>query len=329
MSDWPLERDLERSFRAATETRERIAAFVRRTPLLRADGGRRLLKLESLQHTGSFKVRGAASAITAGDRPREIVAASTGNHGLAVAAIARTIEVPCRIFVPASAASAKLARLAQAGVELVSVDGDPLRAELAAREDCERREGALLVAPYNDRRVVLGQATLGLELLDELGGEAPDALFAAVGGGGLIAGLAIVLRSHWPRCRIVGCLPAASPAMAEAVAAGVVVDSPLRPTLSDATAGNIEAATITLAICAALVDEWALVEEAEIAAAMRGALLERHLAIEGAAAVALAASLRTEDGERHLVVLGGGNVGAETLRAIIQGAGRAAERADG
>jgi threonine dehydratase len=329
VSDWQLERDLERSFRAAVETRERIAAFVSRTPLLQADGGRRLLKLESLQRTGSFKVRGAASAITAAVRPREIVAASTGNHGLAVAAVARTLEIPCRIFVPASAAAAKLARLRQAGVELVSVDGDPLCAELAAREACDGRDGILLVPPYNDRHVVLGQATLGLELLDDLGGEAPDALFAAVGGGGLIAGLALALRTRWPRCRIVGCLPAASPAMAQAVAAGAVVDSPLRPTLADATAGNIEAATITLPICAALVDEWQLIEETEIAAAMRSALLERRLAIEGAAALALAASLGRDDGGRHLVVLGGGNVGAETLRTITSSRDRPAEVSDG
>jgi threonine dehydratase len=315
--DWQLERDPERSFRAAVDTRERIAGFVRPTPLLRSDDGRLLLKLESLQRTGSFKVRGAASAITAGRPPRGIVAASTGNHGLAVAAIARALEIPCRIFVPATAAAAKLARLRQAGAELIGVDGDPLRAELAAREACDAREGLLLVPPYNDPHVVLGQATLGLELLEELGTGAPDALFAAVGGGGLIAGLALALRARWPHCRLVGCLPAASPAMAEAVAAGVVVDSPLQATLADATAGNIEPATITLPICAALVDEWQLIEEAEIAAAMRSALLEHHLAIEGAAAVALAASLRRDDGERHLVVLGGGNVGAQTLRTVV------------
>lgn len=317
MIDWQLEGDLERSFRAAIDARERIADFVRPTPLLQADDGRRLLKLESLQRTGSFKVRGAASAITGGPRPRGIVAASTGNHGLAVAAVARALEIPCRIFVPAAAAPAKLARLRQAGVELIGVDGDPLRAELAAREACDGQEALLLVPPYNDPHVVLGQATLGLELLDELGEEVPDALFAAVGGGGLIAGLSLALRARWPHCRFVGCLPAASPAMAEAVAAGVVVDSPLRATLADATAGNIETATITLPICASLVDEWQLIEEAEIAAAMRSALLDQHLAIEGAAALALAASLRRDGDGRHLVVLGGGNVGVQTLLAVL------------
>jgi threonine dehydratase len=317
--DWVLERDLDRSVAAARETRERIAPFVRATPLVELDavaGTTRLLKLETLQRTGSFKIRGAAAALTAGERPRAVVAASTGNHGLAVASVAAALGLPCRVFVPASAAPAKLARLRMSGAELVEVEGEPLLAELAAREAAEQAPGTLLVPPYNDARVILGQATLGLELLDELA-DPPDALFVAVGGGGLISGVALAVRSRWPRCRIVGCLPAASPAMAAAVAAGRVVAAPLRPTLSDATAGGIEPGAITVAICAALVDEFAEIEEAEIAAAMRAALLEHGLAIEGAAALALAASLADGSGRRHLIVLGGGNVGAETLRKIL------------
>ncbi len=327
MIDWALERDLERTLHAARETRDRIAGFARVTPLVEletsaspggAGGSQRLLKLETLQRTGSFKIRGAASAITAGPPPREIVAASTGNHGLAVAAVARSLALPCRVFVPAAAAGAKLARLRGSGAELVEVDGDPLRAELAAREAAEAAPGALFVSPYNDPQVILGQAGVGLELLDQLP-VAPDAVFVAVGGGGLVSGIALALAASWPRARIVGCLPQASPAMAEAVAAGHVVSSPVRPTLADATAGNIEPGALTVAICAALVDQLVLVSEAEIEAAMRAALLEQHLAIEGAAALALAASLRPPAGgrERHVVVLGGGNVGAETLRAIL------------
>ena len=317
--DWALERDLDRSAAAARETRERIARFVRVTPVVELDANgatTRLLKLETLQRTGSFKVRGAAAALSAGERPRSVVAASTGNHGLAGASVAAALGLPCRVYVPASAAPAKLARLRASGVELVEVDGDPLLAELAAREASKQAPGTLLVPPYNDPRVILGQATLGLELLEQLA-DPPDALFVAVGGGGLISGIALAVRASWPRCRIVGCLPAASPAMAAAVAAGGVAAAPLRPTLSDATAGGIEPGAITVAICAALVGEFVEIEEAEIAAAMRAALLEHGLAIEGAAAVALAASLREGGGGRHLVVLGGGNVGAETLREIL------------
>jgi threonine dehydratase len=302
---WALERDLERSFDAARETRLRIARYARHTPLveLESPGGVarappvRMLKLETVQPTGSFKIRGAASAVT-------------------VASLARSLGVRCRIFVPASAAPAKLARLRAAGVELVEEDGDPLRAELAARAYAERSRGALLVAPYNDPQVILGAATLGLELLEDLP-EPPEVLFAAVGGGGLISGIALAVRARWPRCTIVGCLPEASPAMRDAVAAGRVVDSPVLPTLADATAGNIEEGSITVAICAALVDRFELISETEIAAAMRAALLEQHLLIEGAAALALAASLRSDDFGRHVVVLGGASVGEQTLRALL------------
>jgi len=328
--DWPLERDLERSRQAASEARRRIARFVRHTPLLERGGDpRRLLKLETLQHTGSFKIRGAAAAITAGPAPTRIIAASTGNHGLAVAAMARSLALPCSVFVPAGAAAAKLARLREAGVELIELEGDPLAAELAARRLADETPGALLVPPYNDPQVILGQATLGLELLEDAP-RAPDALFVAVGGGGLISGVALALRERWPDCRIVGCLPEASAAMADAVAAGHVVDSRLAPTLADATAGNIEPGAITVPICAALVDRFELLGEQEIAAAMALALHEYRLQIEGAAALALAASLRVHaPGETHLIVLGGANVGAETLRAIGQsGRGDRARRGD-
>ena len=392
MIDRPLHDDLERSFEAARAARRRIAGFVRHTPLLELgfhangdhvasqtqDGVRRVLKLENRQHTGSFKIRGAAAALTAGPRPLEVIAASTGNHGLAVAAVAHALKLPCRIFVPAGASSAKLALLGEAGVELVAIDGDPLHAELAARETAEQVPGARLVPPYNDRDVILGQATVGLELLEDVP-EEPGAVFVGVGGGGLISGVAIAVRSRWPRALIVGCVPAASPAMADAVAAGHVVSSRLEPTLSDATAGNIEEETITLAICSAFVDEFLLIAEEEIAAAMVLALRDHGLEIEGAAALALAGSLRwrrghgpqTRSGPRagsdsdsrsgsrsgsdsdsrsgplrapgsgreldpgavrtasgplpapgsgsgpcHVIVIGGGNVGAQTLRSL-------------
>jgi threonine dehydratase len=214
------------------------------------------------------------------------------------------------------------------GVEPIAVAGDPLAAELEARDAAQRSPGAVFVPPYNDPHVVLGQATVGLELADDLA-EAPDALFVPVGGGGLVGGIALALRERWPRCRIVGCLPAASPAMADAVAAGHVVESRVVPTLADATAGNIEPGALTVPICAALVDEFVTLEEDELAAAMRLALDELHLVIEGAAALALGASLRDGRGARHVVVLSGAGVGERELRAILApaaGAGRRRER---
>ena len=318
MTGWALESDLGRTAVAVRETRERIAPHIRRTPLVESDG--RLLKLESLQRGGSFKVRGAAAAITAAQAPVEIVAASTGNHALAVATVAGELGIPCRIFAPSSASAAKLERLRAGGVAVTLIDGDPLAAELAAREAAAQSPGAVLVPPYNDPRVVLGQASVGLELLEQAE-RAPDALLVPVGGGGLLSGIALAVREAWPDTAIVGCLPAASPAMADAVAAGRVVDSPLRPTLSDATAGNIEQGSITVPICSLLVDEWVLLEEDEIADAMRVAAREQHLIVEGAGALALAASRRRGNRGRHAVVLSGAGVGDETVRALFDGPG--------
>ena len=168
--------------------------------------------------------------------------------------------------------------------------------------------------------MILGQATVGLEMLEQTE-RAPDALFVPVGGGGLISGVALAVRDAWPDTAIVGCLPVASPAMTDAVAAGRVVDSPMAPTLSDATAGNIEQGSITVPICSLLVDEWVLLEEDEIAAAMRTAAREHHLVVEGAGALALAGSLRRGRGGRHAIVLSGAGVGAEGLRALFGQAG--------
>jgi threonine dehydratase len=319
VSGGALESDLARSHEAALETRARIRRWVRETPLIEAAPGL-LLKLETLQRTGSFKVRGAASALTAGHLAgaRSVIAASTGNHGLAVAHVAAGLGMSCRVFVPSSASGFKLARLRAAGVELVEVAGDPLRAELAARE-AAASDGALFVSPYNDPLVVLGQASVGLELTEQLG-EEPQALFVAVGGGGLISGISLAVRAHWSGTRIVGCVPAASPAMADAVAAGGrAVASRLEDTLSDATAGGIEEGSITLAICAALVDDWLEIGEEEIAAAMRIALLDHHVAAEGAAGLALAGALREggAGGGPRVAVLGGANAGATALEAVL------------
>jgi threonine dehydratase len=313
-----LESDLARALAAARATRERIAPYVVHTPIARS--GRRLLKLETLQRGGSFKVRGAAAAITAAPGARQIVAASTGNHALAVAMVAGELGIPCRIFAPSAASPAKLERLRCAGIAPTLTGGDPLAAELAAREDAARSPGAVFVSPYNDRDVVLGQASVGLELVEQAD-RPPDALFVPVGGGGLISGIALAVREAWPDTAIVGCVPAASPARADAVAAGRVVDSALAPTLSDATAGNIEQDSITVPICSLLVDEWVVLEEDEIAEAMRLAVRELHLVVEGAGALALAASARRPDGGRHALVLSGAGVAEDALRALLGAAG--------
>lgn len=298
---------------AAREARRRIGARVRRTGIDRV--GPLLVKAEHRQDTGSFKIRGALAALSA--HPGiPVVAASSGNHGLGVAHALSVLGGEGVVVVPRGASARKVGAIAALGVEVHEVDGDGLAAELAARE-LARRTGARYVSPYNDPDVVAGQATLGLELGEqfaEQGWAPPDEVVVAVGGGGLIAGVASVLAEAWPGTRVVGASPAVDAAMAASVAAGEVVAVDAGPTLSDGTAGGVEPGAITLALCAELVDEWCLVGEADIARTMRAAA-DAYAVVEGAAAVALAAAERRAGAGAGtvLAVSCGGNVAPKVL----------------
>jgi threonine dehydratase len=304
---------------AARAARRRIGPHLRRTEIER--WGSLLVKAEHRQHTGSFKVRGALAALSA--QPGvPVVAASSGNHGLGVAHALSVLGGEGVVVVPRGASPRKVAAIAALGVEVREVDGDGLAAELAARE-LARRTGARYVSPYNDPDVVSGQATIGLELAEQVaerGWPPPDEVVVAVGGGGLIAGIASVLAEAWTATAIVGASPAADAAMAASVAAGTVVAVDAATTLSDGTAGGVEPGTLTLALCAELVDTWCLVAEADIARTMQAAA-ETYDVIEGAAAVALAAAGQRARGGAGtvLAVSCGGNVAAEVLERVHAG----------
>lgn len=311
---------------------DRIRPHVRRTPLVPSArlgaevGGEVLLKLESLQATGSFKLRGAFARLTAGDAPpARVVTASTGNHGAAVAHAAHVLGVEAVVYVPSTADATKRARIERLGARVLVAGEDCVEAEAAARARAEE-EGVLYVSPYNDLEVAAGQGTLAVELLEERGvaGAPIDAISIAVGGGGLLAGTAAVLRAAWPGVRILGASPERSQVMLRSVAAGHLVPDEGLSTLSDGTAGGLEPGTCTLPLCAELVDEWIAVPEEEIAAQMRAALLEDHLVIEGAAGVAAAAlvrAARTRPIRAGVVLVCGGNVAPEKLAAVLAGAG--------
>lgn len=278
-----------------------------------------LLKLENLQVTGSFKPRGATNRILAmepEERSRGVVAASTGNHALGVAHALEATGLEGTIYLPEDVSASKREALERYPVEL-RVGGTPEEGEAEARRAAETR-GATYVSPYNDPLVVAGQGTVGLEVEGQA--EEVDAVFASVGGGGLISGIAGYLKHRRPEVEVVGCYPERSPAMAEAVRAGEVVDTEIRPTLSDGTAGGLEPGSVTVESCRALVDRWVGVGEEEIADAMRQVLFRDHLLVEGAAGVAVAGFLRCADafrGRRVALVMCGGNVAADTLREVF------------
>jgi threonine dehydratase len=279
-----------------------------------------LLKHESMQPTGSFKIRGATNKIRClieRGGVKQVLAASTGNHGLAVARAGALAGVAVTVYVSNTAVPSKISGIRALGAELVVVDGPPLDAELAARHRAEA-EGLTYISPYNDLDVVAGQGTLGVELLEQEPGL--DAVFIAVGAGGLIGGAGTAIKAANPRVKVVGAWPEASPCMLRALEAGNIVPVEEYDTLSDGTAGAIEPGSVTFPICQSVIDETVAVSEREIAAAMRQLAEKEHLMVEGAAGVALAGLTRLAkayEGKTVAVVLCGRNIGLDTFLGAI------------
>ena len=314
--------DVAAQVRAAEE---RARPYLLTTPavssigLSAAVGSPVVLKCENLQHTGSFKARGAVSkvlSLTAEELERGIVTASTGNHGAAVAYAGSIVGVAPTVVVPDNANPSKLAAIERLGGHIEVQGTDSVESELGARRAAEER-GMTFVSPYNDPAVIGGQGTLGLELLEQV----PDlsAVFVAVGGGGLSSGVAGIVKAVSPGIRVIGCSPANSAVMYHSLQAGQILDMPSDPTLSDGTAGGVEPDAITFDILDALLDDFVTVEEDAIREAFLELIEVEHLLVEGSAAMAYAAAsanARAIEGTTA-VILCGGNVGVEKLRGIL------------
>jgi len=280
----------------------RIRAHVRETPIERSsllsDLARcnAYLKCENVQHTGSFKFRGAISKLLALDereRARGVVAASTGNHGKAVALAASRLGCPATIFAPATAEAGKLEAIRAYDVDL-RVEGD----------DCAC--------------VIGGQGTIGVELEQQL--PDIDAVVVSVGGGGLIAGVGGYLKACKPGVRVIGASPRNSAVMHASLQAGHLVELESLPTLSDGTAGGVEAGAITFELCRDLIDDFVLVSEEDIAAGVRSMAREHDMVVEGAAGTAVAAlRARRESlaGLNVAVILCGGNIDPATHEELL------------
>ena len=316
---------IEDTAAAARRAAERIAAHVICTPLQRsasfsdALGADVFFKLENTQTTGSFKLRGATSRVlTLSDEQRDkgCVAASSGNHGAAVACAMQKLGVSGIIFVPEQTSPAKVGKIKSYGGDVRFFGTDGLDTEQYAREFAASK-GMFYLSPYNDAEVVAGQGTCGIEIAAEL--PDVDAAFVAVGGGGLIGGIGSVLKAHNPDVRIVGCQPLASPVMARSIAAGEIVDMQSEQTLSDGTAGGIEANALTFPLNQVAVDDWVVVDENQIASAMRLYMDREGQVIEGAAGVAVAGLLEKAGelaGRKVVVVICGENVSDDTLARV-------------
>jgi threonine dehydratase len=281
-----------------------------------------LLKCEHLQPTGSFKVRGAANKVRVLDeaaRRAGVITASTGNHGQGVARAAALAGVAVTVYVGAATAPQKMAAIRALGAELVVIDGPPIDAELAARRQAEL-QGKTYISPYNDLDVVAGQGTIGVELARQ----APElgAVFVSVGGGGLISGIGTALKGLSPHTRIIGVWPENSPCMLAALEAGAIVDTVEQPTLSDATAGAVEAGALTFPICRDVIDATLTVTEAQIAAAMRTIAQTDRWMIEGAAGVAVAGLIKAAadwQGRKVAAVVCGRNIALDKFLRAVSG----------
>lgn len=287
---------------------QRVRPWIVETPLV-SPNPHLHFKLENQQHTGSFKARGAFNKLL-GVRDSglgaRVIAASTGNHGAAVAYAAGKLGIQARIVVPQGANPKKLAAIQAAGATLEEYGTDGVESERFARAESERLS-IPYVSPYNDPEVIGGQGTVGVELARQL--SKADSVFIALGGGGLLAGVAAHLKSLWPSVRVIGCSPVNSAVMIESLRAGRVLELESKPTLSDGTAGGVEADTITFPLCRELADDLCTVTESEILAAMGRIRDELGMLVEGAAGVAYAGYLRARDrAGTAVVVLCGGNV---------------------
>jgi len=301
--------------------------LVLRTPLRpspwlsEVTGSEVLLKLETLQPTFSYKIRGAFNVVgrlkSGRERPGPLVTASAGNHGRALAYAAAAAGIPLTVYVPSGAPRSKLE-----AIRALGVDPRPCRdyddAERQAKQHATRGV-ATYISPYSHPDVIAGAGTVGLEILEvrpDL-----DAIVVPMGGGGLISGIALAASAVAPAARIIGVEVEASQPFTRSRAAGRIVTIDVGDTLADGLAGNLDPDTVTFDIVERYVSEIATVSEGELRAAMRGIVERERLVAEGAGAVGVAALLAgkiSSSGRRAAVVLSGANVDTKVLREILE-----------
>jgi threonine dehydratase len=303
-----------------------VQAYAWRTPLVlsralsQESGNQVHLKLECWQRTGSFKLRGALhklDTLSPDQVRRGIVTASAGNHGLGVACAGQVLNLPgAEIFVPESAPAAKVSRLEayDCRVRRAGADYDTAHAIAEAYAD---EHGALYISAYDDPVVIAGQGTVGLEILESL--PDVDVLLVPVGGGGIIAGIALVAQAINPGVRVVGVQPEASPAAYLSLRDGLPYEAyPADPTICDGLAGGFGRVPFELA--ADLIDTILVVPEADVRRAVSWLVTHEQLVVEGAGAIAIAPLLNGQldaQDQRIAAVLTGRNIDASLLHGIL------------
>jgi len=310
--------------------RQRIASVAQRTPLIYSPlltehvGASVYLKLESLQQTGSFKIRGAANkmlSLTAKEKAQGVITVSSGNHGRAVAYIAGRLGINAVICVSARVPSNKVEAIRDLGAEVVVYGNSYEEAEIHALQLQEERE-LTLIDPFDEPLVIAGQGTIGLELLEDF--PEIDTVIVPLSGGGLMSGIAMVMKSASHTIRTIGVSMDRAPVMYHSLKAGAPIEMEEEDTLADALVGNIGLNNkYTFRMVQEYVDNVVLVSEDEIAKAMTFALESQHLVVEGGGVVGIAALLHqrvSQLGRNVVVVVSGGNISLPLLlKTVLKG----------
>lgn len=310
------------------EAAKTIQGKVLHTPLVysptfsRLSGSKVFLKLENLQAGGSFKIRGATYKIESnleGIRSKGVVAASIGNHAQGVALAAKAAGVAATIVMPVWASITKQEATKEYGAELI-LKGQSLMESIQFAQDLAKRSGRIFIHPYDDMDIITGQGTIGLEILEDL--PEPDVIIVPVGGGGLISGISMAVKALRPTIRVIGVQTAACPSAREALKAGrpIALDAEEKSSIADAIMVP-QVGDADFPMLRDLVDEIAVVNDDQIAAAMLLLLERKKILAEGAGAVPLAAllgqSLQIPKGSKVVLVISGGNIDSLLLDRVI------------
>ncbi|MHA2143088.1 MAG: threonine ammonia-lyase [Candidatus Thorarchaeota archaeon] len=309
------------------EARKLLDGVSKRTPVVRSDTLSELcraevfLKLENQQHTGTFKMRGAynrMSHLSPDEKAKGVVTASSGNHAQGVAYAAQQLGILATIVVPDQVSKAKLANLQKYKVELVRGGGFD-EVETKARM-MAKTQGLTYISPYNDFMVMAGQGTIGLEIVEEV--EKFDSIVVPVGGGGLISGIAVAVKSLKPNTEVIGVQTEGSSTFYWSWKAGKVVVVEETDTLAEAFLGGVEEGSVTLDVCMENVDDIVLVNEETVADGIRLLWKEQGQVIEGAGATSISPLLNNPErfyGRTVVCVVSGGNIEQSLFDGIIRG----------
>lgn len=308
-----------------TEAAGRLDGFAFQTPLrlsewLSTSDANVFLKLEVAQPTSSYKIRGALNAVQkiadTGAADAQLVTASAGNHGRALAYAANVFGLPLTVFIAEHAPRAKIEAIRRSGAELRPCH-DYDQAERQAKAFAAET-GATYISPYSHPDVIAGAGTIGLELLEQQ--PLLDAVIVPIGGGGLISGIGIAIKSVSPTTRVIGVEVAASCPFTKSLEAGRLVTVDVRPSLADGLTGNLDPETITLDIVRSVVDDIVIVDEDDIRDALASVVEHEHVIVEGAAATGPAAIVRekVQLAGNVAVILTGANIDTDRLIEVVR-----------